>query len=95
MNNAKPEFVMPSWMEPYRDMFQNTGGNSIESLMNDRDTNAWNNAVRSALIISVDSQVTLLIRMHAAGLIPAEDTGARWSYSSQQKAWVTPEVPNV
>jgi hypothetical protein len=62
-------WVMPEWMEPYRDLFQNTGGNPIEELMNDTETNGSNNVIRSALIISVDSQVTLLHRLRNKGFL--------------------------
>jgi hypothetical protein len=65
---------MPKWMEPYRDLFQNTGGNSIEDLMNDHDTNGFNNVIRSALIVSVDSQITLLHRMARRGMLMGVDT---------------------
>jgi hypothetical protein len=57
------KWKMPAWMEPYRDSFCNTGGNSIEELMNDRSTNIANNAVRVALITAVDAQVGLLCRL--------------------------------
>lgn len=62
-------WLMPDWMEPYRDLFENTGGNPIEELMNDTTTNGFNNVIRSALIISVSSQVTLLWRARAKGLL--------------------------
>ena len=62
-------WTMPEWMEPYRELFQNTGGNPIEELMNDHHTNGFNNSIRSALIISVDAQVTLLHRMRHHGML--------------------------
>lgn len=75
----RPKFTMPTWMEQYRECFQNTGGNTIEDLMNDTGTNAFSNAVRSALIISVDSQVTLLLRLHEAGALrEADGDPIRW-----------------
>lgn len=75
VNPADPEcsperpkqWVMPEWMEPYRDMIRNTGGNSVESLMNDHKTNGFNNSIRAALIVAVDSQVSLLGALHRAG----------------------------
>lgn len=67
-----PEWVMPEWMEPCRDLFQNTGGNSVEDLMRDTTTTAFNNAIRSALIISVSAQVDLLHRLHARGMLTQE-----------------------
>ncbi len=71
---AKTKWKMPKWMERYRELIQNTGGNSIEELMNDRSAHYGNNAVRSALIISVDSQVTLLFRMAHRGMLKDVDS---------------------
>lgn len=68
---------MPKWMEPYRELFQNTGGNSIEELMNDRDTHGGNNVIRSALIISVDSEITLLHRMKVRGMLTGVENDAK------------------
>jgi len=65
----RPVWRMPDWMEPYRDLFQNTGGNPIEELMNDTGSNLFNNAVRVALIAAVDGQVCLLSRLHTRGLL--------------------------
>lgn len=67
---APEPWVMPEWMEPYRNLIQNTGGNEIEWLMNQPDGIGRSNLVLSALVISVDSQVTLLHRMRHKGLIP-------------------------
>lgn len=72
--SREPDWTMPEWMEPYRDLFQNTGGNSIEDLMRDTTTNAFNNVVRSALIISVSAQIDLLHRMHARGMLAATES---------------------
>ncbi len=60
---------MPEWMEPYREFICNTGGNPIEELMNDNGSTTFNNVIRAGLCVSVDSQVILLVRLHAAGLI--------------------------
>ncbi len=57
------------WMEPYRDMIANTGGNPIEELLADENTHFGNNAVRACLIACVDSQVILLQRMKHAGVL--------------------------
>lgn len=65
----RPIWKMPAWMEPCRELFANTGGNGIEDLMNDQDTNGLNNSVRSALIVCVESQVILLTRMRKAGML--------------------------
>ena len=68
-DEAREPWVMPKWMEPYRDLFQNTGGNSIEDLMNDHSSGARNNVVRAALIVAVASQVDLLRRLKYNGML--------------------------
>lgn len=65
----KNEFQMPPWMEPYRGLFNNTGGNSVEDLMNDRTTTSHDNAIRMALIFCVRSQVSLLEKLHKECLL--------------------------
>lgn len=50
---------MPGWMEPYRELIGNTGGNSIEDLMNDQST-IQINAPRAILACCVKSQVGML-----------------------------------
>lgn len=67
--NENEVWVMPTWMEPYRDLFQNTGGNPIEELMNDHDVNMFSNSVRYLLMASVSAQVDLLFRMARKGLL--------------------------
>lgn len=57
---------MPEWMEPYRDFFTNTGGNSIEELMNN-NANFQTNLPLTALSISCESQVGLLMRLYDKG----------------------------
>lgn len=71
MAKAKPTWKMPKWMEPYRDLIQNTGGNSIEELMNDTGSNMQNNYIRAALCIAVQSQVGLLQAMHDRSMLAA------------------------
>lgn len=67
---AKHEtWVMPPWMEQYRKLFANTGGNSIEDLMNDHDSTCFNNVIRAGLIVCIESQVILLSRLYAKGLL--------------------------
>jgi hypothetical protein len=61
---------MPAWMEPYRDFITNTGGNSIESLLNGKATRVQINAPRALLEVSVEAQVSLLERLHKEGLLP-------------------------
>lgn len=51
---------MPARMEPYRDLIVNTGGNSIEDLMNDTKTTMFSNMPRAVLCCCVSSQVVLL-----------------------------------
>lgn len=62
-------WTMPDWMEPYRNLISNTGGDTVENLMNDEGANVRNNVVRATLCIAVQSQVTLLARMHRDGLL--------------------------
>lgn len=59
-------WVMPAWMEPYRELIGNTGGNGIEELYNNTTT-AQQNLIRAALAISVTSQVGLLYRLMRGG----------------------------
>lgn len=68
---AAPQFwTMPEWMEPYRELIINTGGNPIEELVNDHSTTAQVNLIRAALIVSVTSQVQLLTLLHDRGMLP-------------------------
>jgi hypothetical protein len=62
-------WVMPAWMEPYRELIVNTGGNPVEELINDEKTNAFTNVVRAGLIVAVYSQVRLLTALHQRGLL--------------------------
>lgn len=75
--NSRTFWKMPKWMKPYREMFCNTGGNSIEELMNDQDSNMFNNAPRAALAIGIDGQVGLLTRLYKNRLLaPPGKAGA-------------------
>lgn len=67
------EWVMPDWMERFRDFIRNTGGNTVEDLMNDTDSNSQNNHIRWAMKVSVADQVKLLGVLVAAGELVAED----------------------
>lgn len=60
---------MPSWMEPYRDLITNTGGNSIERLMNLPASTGFSNAILASLAVACMSQVALLTRLHESGLL--------------------------
>lgn len=62
-------WTMPEWMEPYRDLIRNTGGDSVENLMNDHKTTAFNNHIRAALIVCVESQVALLHILRTKGML--------------------------
>lgn len=72
-NTEHPPWTMPPWMEKYRAHFTNTGGNSLEDLLNDHDSNQFNNVIRAGLIVSVGSQVGLLHRLKAAGLLALDE----------------------
>lgn len=65
---AEP-WVMPDWMEPYRELINNTGGNPIEELMNDHTTTVFVNAPRAMLCVAVGSQVALLTQLHDIGAL--------------------------
>ncbi len=63
------KFTMLAWMETYRELIGNTGGNSVEELMNDSDSNFQNNLVRTTLKLCVESQVHLLMRLKEKNLL--------------------------
>lgn len=77
MKKRKP-WTMPIWMESYRDLFINTGGNSVEDLMND-DTSPLINLPRSTLAACVKSQVGFLTILHTRRMLaftePRKKTG--------------------
>jgi hypothetical protein len=66
------KWVMPAWMEPYRSMIVNTGGNSVEEFMNcdSKNCNLFTNGVRALLCTATTSQVALLEQLHKAGKLP-------------------------
>jgi hypothetical protein len=71
MTTTTDPWTMPDWMEPFRELIVNTGGNPVEELVNDQHTTAVVNAVRAGLIVAVASQVALLGRLHRDGhLVP-------------------------
>lgn len=57
------KWKMPKWMESYRDLIRNTGGNDIESMVNG-DADPFINLPLSTLQACVKSQVALLTLMH-------------------------------
>lgn len=62
-------WIMPEWMEPYRELISNVGSTSIEDLMNDRFTTSFTNPLRFSMIIAVKSQVQLLNKLHEKGIL--------------------------
>lgn len=68
MPKAKRNWTMPKWMEPYRDLIGNTGGNSIEEMMND-DSSPAINLPRAVLAVAVKSQVGLLHTLRERGML--------------------------
>lgn len=68
MSTKKTKWTMPEWMECYRDCIVNTGGNSIEELMNG-DADPRVNLPMSTLQCSVKSQVAMLNVMRKRGML--------------------------
>lgn len=64
------KWKMPKWMEPFREHISNTGGNSIEDLMNNHTATLDNNAILAMLCVAVKSQVILLERLYKNRLLP-------------------------
>lgn len=69
----KPDWTMPAWMEPYRESFDNTGGNTVEGLINALSERGLyrSNQVLWTLAITAESQVKLLYKLHADGKLLA------------------------
>jgi hypothetical protein len=64
---------VPAWMERYRPLVGQTGGNSLEELLQRLDTEK--NLIRTnlpvfVLAVAVQAQVHLLQRLHREGLLP-------------------------
>ena len=59
---------MPRWMEPYRDLLVNTGGNPVEDMMNG-NASPLVNLPLSTLQAAVKSQVGLLYQLHESELL--------------------------
>lgn len=66
--SEKRIWKMPKWMEPYRELIGNTGGNSIEEMVND-DSDARINLPRVILSVAVKSQVGLLEQLHERAML--------------------------
>ncbi len=64
-------WVMPEWMKPYVEFICNTGGNSVEELMNadSKTANVVVNAPLALICVAVKSQVWLLEELHKKGLL--------------------------
>lgn len=70
--SPKEIYAVPDWMRQYLPLFQNTGGNDVEELLHDEDTNMFANSIRYMLIVSARSQFSLLMGMHSQGFaLPA------------------------
>lgn len=71
MSKKQKNWKMPEWMEKYRHLINNTGGNEVEDLVNDDGTNSnvFNNAPRALICVAVSSQVNLLENLHSKGFL--------------------------
>jgi hypothetical protein len=61
-------WTMPEWMEKYK-KFIPCEPDRIELLMNDANSNTFNNAPLALICVSVKSAVILLERLHEEGII--------------------------
>lgn len=70
---------LPKWIDEYRDLIGNTGGNELEDLYDckDRNCNAFTNAPRALICVSVNDQVNLLLRLKARGLLGISEDQAK------------------
>ena len=71
---SKPRWTAPAWLAPYVAHLTNTGvWITPDHAMNcpGNDCNLEVNAPRALLCTAVHSQVSLLLRLHAAGLLAA------------------------
>lgn len=71
--SAKEMYAVPDWMRQFLPLFHNTGGNDVEELLHDEDTNMFANCVRYMLIVSARSQFALLMALHHRGLVALPD----------------------
>ena len=62
----KRKWKMPKWMEPFRDDICNTGGNTVEEMVNG-NADPLTNLPLSTLQACVKSQICLLERMAHGG----------------------------
>ena len=68
----KEKWTMPEWVEPYRGMITNTGGNDIDGIMNDKHTTIQTNLPRMAIIFMVTAQIALLQELKKSGKLTEE-----------------------
>ena len=71
-------FIMPPELERYRDLIYNTGGNTVEDLINrlrKHDNLIVTNFPVWSLAVAVESQIILLQRLHAGGLLKISKAG--------------------
>ncbi|GAA3751609.1 hypothetical protein [Micromonospora maritima] len=72
---AAGAWEMPDWMEQYRDLIGNTGGNTVEDLLYRLETTerlAFTNIVVFTMATDVKAQVGLLYRLRQAGMLRGE-----------------------
>ncbi|WP_193144196.1 hypothetical protein [Enterobacter hormaechei] len=67
--SPKESYAVPEWMRQFLPFFQNTGGNDVEELLHDEDTNMFANSIRYMFIVSARSQFALLMDMYSKGII--------------------------
>jgi hypothetical protein len=71
-NDDAPCWVMPAWLESYRDLIADTGDQTIEELMNDWTSGFHDNYMRAARVMAVNAQIELLQRLRDEGLLLAK-----------------------
>jgi hypothetical protein len=59
-------WIMPEWMEPFRNLIEDTNGASVEDVMN-RLMNGRSSDVQVMRTVCVTAQVNLLYRLHREG----------------------------
>lgn len=64
----KEDWIMPEWMQPFREHFTNTGGNTVEELMSWKGT-MQTNMPMALLQCCMVAQVGLLMRLHDQKLV--------------------------
>ncbi|MCR9028367.1 hypothetical protein NXA99_07445 [Citrobacter amalonaticus] len=74
--SPKEMYAVPDWMRQFLPLFQNTGGNDVEALLHDEDTNMFANSIRYMFIVSARSQFGILMEMHRNGFIENDKGGA-------------------